>query len=323
LGSKFERIAEVKAHWDAASGKEIGNLELGAGCELSTALLKVGSGRYCYLDKGLKNDADRYFYRISYVDKDNVESPSPELLDKSESSIPNSLSTDSAPIWPSASVFPSLPPPPPEIGLGLDKDLQVWLIWRDYKPPEDLDKYKVFAARVVNDKEPSQLSALAELKAPLTPQQQFFIDDDFEKDGIVKVYKVVATDKFGVESRSKPFKAKSPNLPPAAPKFRVRLIATGLDTYRAVLSWDKSREADVIEYRIYSEKDDLEWEIREIINDINNTDTALNDRLILATEGLRPKKYFVTAVDNTKRDDGKPDESDRPASPGEVKFPQR
>lgn len=319
--SKFEKIAEVKALWDSVSGKEIGNLD--EKCESGAALLKTGLGRYCHLDSGLKNDSDKYFYRISYVDKDNIESPIPELLNKIEASVPKSISKSSNPIWPFTSIIPSLPPSPPEVVLGPQRDLQILLTWQNYKPPGDLDKYVVFAARVLNNKEPSQLLEVATLKLPLLPQHQFFLDEDFEKDGIVKVYKVVAIDKFGVESRSNPFKAKSPNLPPKPPRFRLRLIVTGLDTYRAVIRWDKSREADVDRYRVYSEKDDLEWELREVINDVNKTDVSLSDRLILAADGgLRPKKYFVTAVDNTERDDGNPDESDKP-TPGEVAFPQR
>ena len=263
--------------------------------------------------QSLKNDQfndvsgerHRYIYRISYIDTNGIEVPDPNA--------PPTDSEDPRRIWQTASATPSIAPPIPNVIVGDDlDDLTVKLFWQDYQAPNDFDQFRV----IVSQKGLSGEFLPFRLRAELPKEQPYFFDLEFDRDNVTKIYRVIAVDRFGVEG-VKVVQVTSPNLPPSPPQ-NVRL-SFGLRRarYDAYISWAKNREPDIAGYVVYATKEaggDLVVG-RDLIarrrTDAKDTSIALTgEEFILDGQDLAPRRYFVTAFDDTPQDNGTRDESE-------------
>lgn len=262
--------------------------------------------KYIYTDKGLLNDGENvYYYRISYVDSEGVETPDPKS--------PKNLPSD----WSVVHLIPSLAPPPPDVKVVMDTDLMVRLVWTGYSriAPPDLAGFKVYIAPKAEkgqEQEPLKLVAVID-----DPKVEFYNDGNdyarniinFRKDGISKLYKVTAYDKAGVESESPILIGTSPNLPPNPPSNLKASFNLGLNMYEVRLEWMRSPEPDVIGYKVYALLPDGTREFKGWKNEPNDTVTIITDRYVIVNGEATVKQYYVTAYDNTVKDDGTNDES--------------
>ncbi len=245
-----------------------------------------------------------YEYRISYVDRDGVETPDPNS--------PPSEDTDPPKIWPIVKTTPSNPPPAPTVLLGDPTDLTVKLFWLEYEPPDDFEIFRVYSAAV---DENGALGALR-LVGETTKDRPFFFDEDFARDGITKVYHVVAVDRAGVEAVTK-IRATSPDLPPAPPQgFRAAIIPLPAGgRYDVYFSWIPNKEADLAGYQLYATSDDGELLSRPRVDAKHSSHKFSADQAILVGQELVARQYFITAFDDTPRADGSLDESELVAAP--------
>lgn len=280
-----------------------------------------------FIDEGLTNDAFdlaqgrqlHYVYRISYVDKNGVETPDPDA--------PPGDNEAPLRIWPTARVTPSVPPPTPTVLIGDQvEDLTVKLFWQDYQFPEDFETFRVLAAKTSLNGDRSRFKLLGEITFnELTDSQRFgsepifFFDTSFDQDGITKVYRIIAVDQFGVEAEMR-INATSPQLPPAPPQ-NVR-AAGGVNfltgKYVVTLSWAQNTERDLAGYHIYATTrvggqlvlgDDLIHRGR--FKPKETRVTYDSEPLLLTGQQRVPRQYFITAFDDTPRPDGSLDESER------------
>jgi len=261
---------------------------------------------YSYTDTGLQNDGEnRYFYRLSYVDDEGVETPDP-----GGTAI---LSED----WFLVDVIPSEAPPTPDVQVMEDTDLQVRLLWAGYSEnaPEDLAGFKVFAGPKAAEEQEQAFALVARIE---NQDVEFYIDGNdypnnvinFSKDGITKVYKVVAFDTVEVESDPIIVEGTSPNLPPNPPMQAKARWAFGINSYEVAIEWRRNLEPDVIGYVVYALKPDGTQEFKKKIDDPNETEVTISDRYVVVEGALIVKSYFVAAFDNTPKPDGKRDESE-------------
>ena len=264
--------------------------------------------------QNLKNDQfndvsgerHRYIYRISYIDANRIEIPDPNA--------PPTDSEDLRRMWQTASATPSVAPPVPNVIVGDDlDDLTVKLFWQDYQAPNDFDQFHV----IVSQQGLSGEFLPFRLRAELPKEQPYFFDKEFSRDNAVKIYRVVAVDRFGVEG-VKVIQVASPNLPPAPPQnVRASLFQRG-PRYDARISWSKNKEPDVAGYLIYATKEaggnlvvgkDLVPRRRTDAKEASVTFTG--EEFILDGQDLAPRRYFITAFDDTPQHDGTRDESAR------------
>ena len=264
--------------------------------------------------QNLKNDQfndvsgerHRYIYRISYIDANGIEIPDPNA--------PPTDSEDPRRMWQTASATPSVAPPVPNVIVGDDlDDLTVKLFWQDYQAPNDFDQFRV----IVSQQSLSGEFLPFRLRAELPKEQPYFFDKEFSRDNAVKIYRVVAVDRFGVEG-VKVIQVASPNLPPAPPQnVRASLFQRG-PRYDARISWSKNKEPDVAGYLIYATKEaggnlvvgkDLVPRRRTDAKEASVTFTG--EEFILDGQDLAPRRYFITAFDDTPQRDGTRDESAR------------
>jgi hypothetical protein len=280
-----------------------------------------------FVDGGLSNDAfdfDRgrqlyYVYRISYVDKNGVETPDPNA--------PPDDNKSPLRIWPTARVTPSISPPAPNVLIGDQlEDLTVKLFWQDYQFPEDFETFRVLATTASLSGDLPRFKLLGEITFnELTDSQRFgnepifFFDASFDHDGVTKVYRVIAVDRFGVEAETR-INGTSPQLPPAPPQ---NVRATSIPRFGAPridvrISWTPNSERDLAGYQIYAttkvggqlvEGDDLVR--RGTARPKETSVTYAGEPLLLADQQLLPRRYFITAFDDTPRPDGSLDESVR------------
>ena len=245
-----------------------------------------------------------YEYRISYVDRDGVETPDPNS--------PPSEDANPLKIWPIVKTTPSNPPPAPHVVLGDPTDLTVKLFWLDYEPPDDFSIFRVFVAVVDENGDLGKLRSVGET----TKDRPFFFDEEFDRDGITKVYHVIAVDRAGVESVTK-IRATSPDLPPAPPQgFRaaiIPLLAGG--RYDVYFSWIPNKEADLAGYQLYATSADGELLSRPRVDAKHSSHKFSGDQAILVGQNLVARQYFITAFDDTPRADGSLDESTLVAAP--------
>ena len=266
--------------------------------------------------KNLRDDARNdqlrqlyYVYRISYVDKAGAETPDPNA--------PPGEDEEPRRIWPTAQVTPSVPPPVPNVTVGTPTDLTVKLFWQDYQSPEDFDVFRVFAA--IPDAS-GDLEFRLLKNGVLRSEQSFYFDKNFDRDGIIKVYRVVAVDKFGVEAVAE-IKAASPDLPPAPPK---NVQAGARDyffdplRYDVRIIWSENTERDLKGYQIYATKavggnlvpgEDLVP--RRTLGSRKTSVLFTGEEKLLVGQGLVRRRYFITTFDNTPRPDGSIDEGVR------------
>ena len=246
----------------------------------------------------------RYVYRISYIDTSGVEVPDPNA--------PPTEDDDPRRVWQTASTTPSVAPPIPNVIIGDDlDDLTVKLFWQDYQAPKDFQFFRV----MVSQRSLSGEFLPYRLRAELPKEQPYFFDKEFDRDNVLKTYRVVAVDRFGVEG-VKVIQATSPNLPPAPPQ-NVRLgFASRGARYNAYISWSKNREPDVAGYLIYATKEaggnlvvGQDLILRKKTDAKDTRITLTGEEFILDKQDLVPRRYFITAFDNTLRPNGNRDES--------------
>ena len=239
-----------------------------------------------------------YEYRISYVDLDGVETPDPNS--------PPGEDADPPKIWPIVRITPSDPPPAPIVVLGDPTDLIIKLFWLDYDPPEDFEIFRVYAAVVDESGDLGKLRLLGET----TKDRPFFFDEDFDRDGITKVYHVLAVDRAGVEAFTK-IRATSPDLPPAPPQnFRAAIVPLAAGgRYDVYFSWTPNKEADLAGYQLYASSVDGELLSRPRVDAKHSSHKFSGDQAMLVGQDLVAREYFITAFDDTPRADGSLDES--------------
>lgn len=262
---------------------------------------------YSYVDKGLQNDGDNvYYYRISYIDRDGREVPDPAN--------PLNLPAD----WFALSIIPSQAPPVPDVKVMEDTDLAIRLIWEGYAKtaPTDLAGFKIYSA--MKAEEGMEQASLKLVETIDDPKVEMYVDGNdyasfkinFYKDGTSKLYRVTAFDIAGVESDSPVLQGTSPNLPPSPPAQIKGTFFIGLNTYDVRIEWRKNLEPDVEGYKVYALLPDGTREFKEWRKDPNeNVSVLTGERFVIVEGEAKIKQYFVTAYDNTKRDDGKNDES--------------
>ena len=263
--------------------------------------------------QNLKNDQfdavsgarHRYIYRISYIDRNGVEVPDPNA--------PPTDSEDPRRVWQTVSATPSVAPPIPNVIVGDDlDDLTVKLFWQDYQAPNDFEQFRV----IVSQQSLSGEFLPFRLRAELRKDQPYFFDKEFDRDNAVKIYRVVAVDRFGVEG-VKVIQVASPNLPPAPPQ-NVRLgFGLRRARYDAYISWSRNKEPDVAGYLIYATKAAIgntvvkrDLVVRRRVDAKDTSVTFTGEEFVLEGQDLAPRRYFITAFDNTPQHDGSRDESE-------------
>ncbi len=280
----------------------------------------LGAGQsYEFIDdnngEGLESDKAAYVYRLSHVAEGQI--------------IPDP--THPPENWPSYAVTPSAPPPLLQLGqpitLGDPRDLELTFFWADYQPPLDISAFRVYTGDVGVDPQNMELDKEISVDAQFPNPTEWFFTDRFEKDGVTRIYRIVAVDLAGVESGSPVFEATSPNLPPPAPSQVVGPPIQHLfsDRYDIRMRWQASvqggREVpDLVGYRIYSTHYDtsnerLIWRKRKTLaRNVFAYEFQSEDPI--AFEGnLYYRDYYIVAYDDTPREDGSDDESPLPPLP--------
>ena len=263
--------------------------------------------------QNLKNDQfndvsgerHRYIYRISYIDVNGIEIPDPTA--------PPTDSEDPRRMWQTASATPSIAPPVPNVIVGDDlDDLTVKLFWQDYQAPDDFDQFRV----IVSQQGLSGEFLPFRLRAELPKEQPYFFDKEFSRDNAVKIYRVVAVDRFGVEGVTV-IQVESPNLPPSPPQNVRAGYGLRRSRYDIRIAWSKNKEPDVAGYLIYATKEtggnlvvgqDLVHRRRVDAKDTSVTFTG--EGFLLDGQNQVPRRYFITAFDDTPQDNGNRDESE-------------
>lgn len=261
----------------------------------------------------LKNDQfdavngtpQRYIYRISYIDADGVEVPDPKA--------PPTESEEPRRVWQTASATPSIAPPIPDVTVGEDlEDLTVKLFWQDYQTPSDFESFRV----VVSQRSLNGEFLPFRLRAELPEDQQYFFDREFDRDNAIKIYRIAAVDRFGVEG-VKVIQVTSPNLPPSPPKNVRASYGLRRGRYDIRIAWSKNSEPDLAGYLIYATKEaggelvvgkDLIHRRRVDAKDTSVTFTG--EGFLLEEQREVPRRYFVSAFDNTPQPNGRRDESE-------------
>ncbi len=277
---------------------------------------KSEASEYIYTDAGLQNDGNNvYFYRLTYVDENGGETPDP--------SSPQNLSPD----WYLVDLIPSAAPPAPTVQVIEDTDLQVRLVWEGYSDiaPDDLVGFRIYCALKSEEKQ-ENLACVAEI---YDPELELYVDGNdyaagiinFREDNVTKLYKVVAFDRYEVESDSPILEGTSPNLPPCQPKdINIEYESAselGWDWIQVTVTWKPCIEPDVAGYVLYEVTFDGQWEFKKMVKGRDQTGLVITDRLDDIFFG--PFGYQLVAFDNTPREDGKRDESmekPRPLMPG-------
>ena len=263
-----------------------------------------------------------YEYRISYVDRNGVETPDPKA--------PPNADEEPRRIWPMEGTTPSDPPSIPNVILGDPTDLSVKLLWDDYEHPDDFELFRVSAA-IPESGKPLRFKLLN--AGVRTADETFYFDEGifndrisgFSQDGVRKIYRIAAVDRFGVEA-VKTIEAVSPNLPPVAPKnFSARYQARSLfnNKYDAILSWQATgKEPDLAGYQIYATNEvggplvpGEDLVPRKRVDARDSSATIVGESPIRVGQSLVLRQYFITAFDDTPKPDGTPDQSPLVAAP--------
>ena len=279
----------------------------------NNSLDSIPASQNVYIDKHeIKNDqisiitGDQlyYEYRISYIDDRGIEIPDP--------TDPPSQSDDPPRVWITRKTTPSDPPPVPDIILGKEENLTVTIIWPDYNSPLDFKEFRIFYTTPTRN---------VFIEIPdLDPDTRFYRDISFARDGEEKTYRIIAYDKFGVESIAT-IKVKAPDVSPAPPrdvKAQYQMRSMLSNRYDVALTWTRNQEPDLAGYWVYSTKQGGGDPIprRKVDDKFNSVILEGEDFILdLETRDLVPRQYFLTAFDDTPNSNGKIDESEKVAVP--------
>ena len=278
--SSFERIGEL-----SAAGEAIGDLyrfsdpeDVDGGAPLANDLFDPATG-----------ERVPYLYRVTVVDDEGAESPEP--TSENEAS------------WLGSPATPSDPPPSP-VPTAAESDLRIEVRWSAYQLPDDVDAYRVYRS---NDGVAWTLAEQFESRDVYRETPKLYADGDFTQDLTTRHYRIAAVDDVGVESVDAPeyrLTAAAPNLPPAPVTFTVEIVELPGGLLRAHLQWSAAPEPDAVGYSIYSrdQLDSGEWRLRE------QTSKQSDRELWLTEQAGAFVEYFVTAYDNTPREDGSADQ---------------
>jgi hypothetical protein len=145
---------------------------------------------------------------------------------------------------------------------------------------------------------------LTDLGDPVdTSGSRQYTDTVFLRDGTTKEYLVTAVDKFGVESSNaldNRYRATVPNLPPKTLDWRIDDVTGRVGLFQVKFSWVRAPEQDVTGYNIYAADPSTPhgWRIRKTIRNRSDTKFTLTETLLFVPP------YFITAFDDTPREDG-------------------
>ena len=264
--------------------------------------------------QNLKNDQvdavtgarQRYIYRISYIDINGVEVPDPNA--------PPAEDEEPHRIWQTASATPSVAPPIPNVIIGEDlEDLTVKLFWQDYQAPLDFEGFRVIASK----RGLSGEFLPFRLRAELPKDQPYFFDQEFVRDNDPTIYHVIAVDRFGVQG-VKVIQVESPNLPPSPPQNVRASYGLRRGRYDIRIAWSRNLEPDLEGYLIYGTIEaggDLvvgkDLIIRRRTDAKETSVTFTGEGFLLDGQRQVPRRYFISAFDNTPQPNGNRDESAR------------
>ena len=266
--------------------------------------------RYEFIDTnggtGLLNDqatpdgkAVPYVYRVTVVDDHGVETPDPNA--------PHEITASGGSYWPTVNVTPSEPAPPPDVRLAAD-DLRIIVSWETYEVPGDASSYRVYGA-FVDDGIAGPLRLLDEItiETPLVGEvidgpggaPKRYTDKDFTRDGQIREYLVTVMDQCGVESDDRPDlrrRARTPNLPPGPVRIQG---AIPVSAESVELHWSQAPERDLQGYNIYARDvtNPTGWRLARTVRTKTATSAEVSATLLFS-------EVFVTAFDDTPRDDG-------------------
>ena len=119
-----------------------------------------------------------------------------------------------------------------------------------------------------------------------------------------------------MESDATIVEGTSPNLPPAPPHGVKSTFSLGINNYEVSLTWRRNLEPDVIGYVVWALLPSGASEYKKKIDDVNETVATISDRYVVIEGLLYVKNYYITAFDNTPKEDGKRDES----GPSEIQL---
>lgn len=307
-GDRQVRVTWIDSGHDGIQAYKIYRRSTSNSDEPFALIATVNAPAYEYIDAdNIENDrldaqgrVLAYEYRISHIDTNGVETPDPAN--------PPDPNEEPFRLWQSDTVTPSIAPPAPVVTLGPPRDLTVGLFWENYVFPEDFSTFRIYAARDDGNSEQLVFTQVAELER----ERNYYFDISFRADGVKKIYRVAAVDKFDVEGIYT-ISGTSPNLPPAPPtNVNVAYYARSLfnSKYDAVITWDANKELDLAGYQIYAQDAEGNLFSRGTANRFETTITFTGEDPLIIDQEPVVRTYFITAYDNTPGLDGKRDHSE-------------
>ena len=155
------------------------------------------------------------------------------------------------------------------------------------------------------------------LRAELPKDQPYFFDQEFVRDNDSTIYHVIAVDRFGVQG-VKVIQVESPNLPPSPPQNVRASYGLRRGRYDIRIAWSRNLEPDLEGYLIYGTieargnlvvgKDLI---IRRRTDAKETSVTFTGEGFLLDGQRQVPRRYFISAFDNTPQPNGNRDESAR------------
>lgn len=285
----------------ALVGEKQAELDPSTGVEVKNALYRFEDPQDSLNPTALLNDSIDaatgkrvpYLYRVSAVDDEGAESPDPSALD--------------AMPWLGYSATPSAAPDGP-IPVPVTSDLRVELDWTQYALPDDVLAYRVYSSNDgvewTLEQEINARQTVGNNTGQILREDDLkhYVDDQFTRDGQIRHYRTAAVDDAGVESAAEPsnqVEVETPNLPPAPLSFVFETLPLPGGLMRVHIVWTPASEADAVGYNVYARAAaETEWTLRETLEDI-----AASETWVTQEEGALID-YFVTAYDDTPREDG-------------------
>lgn len=220
------KIRRIPLRWDVHPSKVVEGYRIYRAVDKmgDYALLAVIKERMTntYLDKKGLADLGTYWYRISALNKDGLETDLSEAV---------SVTTR------------GIPPGPQEFTAKNLEQRKVTLKWKPLKSPEDEIKgYYIFRAMEVN----GEYKKIAEIS---NPDADLFIDKDKPlQDNTTYYYKIASYNSAAVSSNLSEPVSSTTKAPPAQPKG---VRANSGEIKQVTLSWQPNPEKDIKEYIIF------------------------------------------------------------------------